>query len=130
LQMCKNYVEKGWNATVENWEGKKVWTVSAKDVNYVTFKHWPKRPWNKPAVFKLAPKQFTNTTFKYPLIDDFIQSITNVVILQVSVKSNIGTTGHKLQGMSQDTLIVHSWNYRTPNWAYDVLSRVQTRLGL
>ena len=27
-----------------NWEGKKVWTVSAKDVEYVIFKHWPKPP--------------------------------------------------------------------------------------
>jgi hypothetical protein len=25
----------------KNWEGKKVWTVSARDVDYITFKHWP-----------------------------------------------------------------------------------------
>jgi hypothetical protein len=84
----------------KNWEGKKACTVSAKDVNYVTFKHWPKLPQKKPSVFKLAPKQFTNNTIKYPPIDDFIKHITNVRISQVPVNSNIATIGHKLQGLS------------------------------
>ena len=40
------------------------------------------------------------------------------------------TTGHKLQGMSKDKLIVLSWNYSFKNWIYVVLSRVRTLSGL
>ena len=42
----------------------------------------------------------------------------------------VATTGHKLQGMSKDTLIVNDWNYRCANWVYVVLSRVRRRKGL
>ena len=54
----------------------------------------------------------------------------NVSVTQLPVNSNIATTGHKLQGMSKDTLIVNSWNYGHANWIYVVLSRVRTRSGL
>ena len=39
------------------------------------------------------------------------------------------TTGHKLQGMSKDKLIIVSWSF-IPNWIYVVLSRVRTLKGL
>ena len=49
---------------------------------------------------------------------------------QFGVK-NIATTGHQLQGMSKDQLIVSSWNYSSKNWIYYVvLSRVRTLSGL
>ena len=48
---------------------------------------------------------------------------------QFGVK-NIATTGHQLQGMSKDQLIVSSWNYSSKNWIYVVLSRVRTLSGL
>ena len=40
------------------------------------------------------------------------------------------SAGHKLQGVSKDTLIVNSWDYGFESWVYFVLSRVRTRLGL
>ena len=49
---------------------------------------------------------------------------------QFPVNSNIATTGHKLQGMTKDNLIVQSWNYSFENWVYVVLSRVRTLSGL
>ena len=42
---------------------------------------------------------------------------------------NDATTGHKLQGMSKDKLIIVSWSF-IPNWIYVVLSRVHTLKGL
>ena len=45
---------------------------------------------------------------------------------QFGVK-NIATTGHQLQGMSKDQLVVSSWNYSSKNWIYVVLSRVTCR---
>ena len=49
--------------------------------------------------------------------------------------SNDGTTGHKLQGMSKDVIIVSSWptgglSKIFKNWEYVVLSRVRTLSGL
>ena len=53
-----------------------------------------------------------------------------VKVTQLPVNCNIATTGHKLQGMSKDTLIINSWGYGFENWVYVVLSRVRTRAGL
>ena len=53
-----------------------------------------------------------------------------IQMTQLGMISNIATTGHKLQGMSKDNLIVESWNYSFDNWVYVVLSRVKTRQGL
>ena len=41
---------------------------------------------------------------------------------------NIATTGHKLQGMTKDVIIVVR-NEKWKNWLYVVLSRVKTRKG-
>ncbi len=48
---------------------------------------------------------------------------------------NDRTTGHKLQGMSKDVIIVSSWpsgglSKIFKNWEYVVLSRVRTLSGL
>ena len=42
---------------------------------------------------------------------------------------NDATTGHKLQGMSVNKLIIVSWSSKE-NWVYVVLSRVRTLKGL
>ena len=47
----------------------------------------------------------------------------------MGVNINIATTGHKLQGMSKDVIIVVR-NEKWKNWLYVVLSRVKTRKGL
>ena len=57
-------------------------------------------------------------------------SIGNAAITQIPVNSNIATTGHKLQGISKNTLIVNNWDYKFANWVYVVLSRVRTCKGL
>ena len=49
---------------------------------------------------------------------------------QFGINDNIATTVHKLQGVSLDNLIIHSWNYAIKNWVYVVLSRVKTLKGL
>jgi hypothetical protein len=47
---------------------------------------------------------------------------------QIPANTNDGTTGHKLQGMSKDIIIVVSRPTASMfrNWEYVVLSRVQT----
>ena len=56
--------------------------------------------------------------------------IKGINMTQFGVIDNIATTGHKLQGVSLDNLVVNSWNYGCPNWVYVVLSRVRTLAGL
>ena len=51
---------------------------------------------------------------------------------QLPINVNDATTGHKLQGMSKDIVIITSWptGGLFKNWEYVVLSRVRTREGL
>jgi hypothetical protein len=54
---------------------------------------------------------------------------------QIPANSNDRTTGHKLQGMSKDVIIVSSrptggLSLMFKNWEYVVLSRVRTLSGL
>ena len=53
-----------------------------------------------------------------------------VKVTELPVNCNTATTGHKLNGMSKDSLIINSWGYGFENWVYVVLSRVRTRAGL
>ncbi len=53
---------------------------------------------------------------------------------QIPANSNDATTGHKLQGMSKDVIVVTSWptgglEAMFKNWEYVVLSRVCTLSG-
>ena len=58
--------------------------------------------------FKLKPTTFT-AIVQWPVAPDcgnLKVRLGNVRVTQIPVNSNIATTGHKLQGMSKDTLIV------------------------
>jgi hypothetical protein len=51
---------------------------------------------------------------------------------QIPANINNATTGHKLQGMSKDVIIVASWPTKSMfrNWEYVILSHVRTLSGL
>ena len=51
-------------------------------------------------------------------------------ITQVCININDATTVHKLQGCSNDKLIVWPWTKKLKHWVYVILSRVQILLGL
>ena len=50
-------------------------------------------------------------------------------VTQIPVHASHAITGHKLQGLTKDNLIVSSWNKST-NWIYVILSRFGTLSGL
>ncbi len=52
-----------------------------------------------------------------------------VSMTQMPINMINDTTGHNLQGMSKDKLIVVSWSFNY-NWIYIVLSHVWTLKGL
>ena len=125
IKLKKDGQERRW----KNWDGKKVWTVSVHDVEWMEFEHYPTLPGANARTFKLEPREFT-ATIKVPLTEDLSTTVGNAKVKQVPVNSNVATTGHKMQGMSKDIIIVNSWNYRCANWVYVVLSRVRTLAGL
>ena len=45
----------------------------------------------------------------------YLSNVSGVNITQFPVNTTITTIGHKLQQMSKDKLIVHSWNCSFPN---------------
>ena len=53
----------------------------------------------------------------------------NCMMTQIPIKSSDAITGHKLQGLTKDHIIVYSWNKST-SWIYIVLSRVRKLSGL
>ena len=124
-KLKRNGQERKW----KNWDGKKVWTVSIDSVEWIELEHYPPPHGNKAQTFKLTPQEFS-ATIKFPLNQDINITLGNATVTQFPVNSNIATTGHKLQGMSKDMIIINSWNYRCTNWVYVVLSRVRTRKGL
>ncbi len=83
--------------------------------------------------FKLEPEQFSpEVTVK----DYYVSSKKfRCKMMQIPANSNDATTGHKLEGMSKDDIIVSSWPTGSlaamfKNWEYVVLSRVHTLSGL
>ena len=56
-------------------------------------------------------------------------SIKQVIITQIPINMNDVTSGHTLEGMSGDKLLVTSWSF-VKNWRYLVLSRVRALKGL
>ena len=79
--------------------------------------------------FKLAPQSRTCSVNVSP--NDQVSTTRRMKcrVTQLPVISSDAITGHKLQGLTKDNLVVYSWNKST-NWIYVVLSRVRTLSGL
>lgn len=120
------------DATVQwkNWDGRRVNTVNIDDVEYIVCQRWPKKnETDAPKYFKLVPET-DSVIISLNVIGNNSHKIGGVTMTQFGVNNNIATTGHKLQGLSKDALVVASWGYRFENWVYVVLSRVRTLDGL
>ena len=81
--------------------------------------------------FKLEPQKFS-TTVNVKIHPMAPQTELKCNMYQLPINLNDATTGHKLQGMSKDVVIISSWpkGGLFKNWEYVVLSRVRTVTGL
>jgi hypothetical protein len=81
--------------------------------------------------FKLDPESFS-TKVSLKKIDTSITTNYLCEMKQIPANINDATTGHKLQGMSKDVIIVASWQTESMfrNCEYVFLSHVQTLSGL
>ena len=158
--------------TYKNYYGKKVWTVCAKDVDWIECEHVVKTDTMvrlerevgdlvqkiplatrktkqrlrkkithtntqlinlcKTRRFKLEPQNYRVVVTMKPHHYASTKLQLTCQMTQFPVNLNDATTGHKLQGMSKDVIIITSWPkgglFR--NWEYTVLSRVRTLDGL
>ena len=85
--------------------------------------------------FKLTPEQCSPKVSIKQFNTSSIKTKFCCKMKQFQINSNDATTGHKLQGISKDLIIVTSWPTgglaaMFKNWEYVVLSRVRTLSGL
>jgi hypothetical protein len=86
-------------------------------------------------IFKIEPEQFLpEVSVKHHHISPKKVTV-QCRMKQTPANRNDATTGHKLQGMSKDAIIVSSWPTGIlaamfKNWEYVVLLRVRTLSGL
>lgn len=82
--------------------------------------------------FTLQPRNYTTRVKVKPHPYSKTNTEFTCRMTQLPVNLNDATTGHKLQGMSKDTIIITSWPTMGlfKNWEYVVLSRVRTLSGL
>jgi hypothetical protein len=77
------------------------------------------------------PIKSFDVTVKFPIGHGrWFLKLARSKIMQFPINNDLATTGHKLQGMTKQYLIVSQLNYSTPNWIYVVLSRVTSLDGL
>ena len=79
--------------------------------------------------FKLSSTK--STALMHVTLNDAVSERTElkgVSLTQLPINMNDATTGHKLQGMLKDKLIIVSWSF-IPNWIYVVFSCVHTLKG-
>ncbi len=85
--------------------------------------------------FNLEPEKFSPEVKVKHFRTSFKKQPMGCKMKQIPANSNDGTTGHKLQGMSKNIIIVTSWptgglSKFFENWEYVVLSCVRTLSGL
>ena len=82
------------------------------------------------------PEQLHKISKRRVLLKNYARDATPPLTSKsISIETNDAATGHKLQGMSKDIIIVLSWptgglSKVFKNWEYGVLSHVCTLLGL
>jgi len=129
--LCVKLKENPQSYRCKIWDNKKVWTVCASDVEFVEFEHHRKRN-GKSRHFQLNPKKVSVEVKVLPHDSMAEQDKVKMKcsVTQIPVNARDAITGHKLQGLTKDNIIVFSWSNST-NWIYVVLSRgVRTLEGL
>jgi hypothetical protein len=113
----------------EIWNGFKVFTVEAADVDYIVCEHY-KTNNNEPTRIFHLPTRLFEVSVEFPLGGNIFFKLSKLITTQFPINNDLATTGHKLQGKTKKFLIFSQLNYGTTNWSYVVLSRVTTMAGL
>jgi hypothetical protein len=112
--------KEGCGPHIENYHGYKVFAATVADIGSILFELPNKK------IIEIRPEVFS-VSINLPWIK---KQLKGFKILQFAVNIALAVTGHKLQGMTKDILIVAECTIRVPNWLYVVLSRVTSLNGL
>jgi hypothetical protein len=80
--------------------------------------------------FKLEPELFSTKVSVKEFVGSKKKNQLNCRMKQIPANTNDASTGHKLQRMLKDVIIVTSWPTGFKNWGCVVLSRARTLSGL
>ena len=84
-----------------------------KNIEYIVCEEWKEDSTQDKVFFKLKP-EIVSVNIPLKIMGHNMGKLTSLKIMQF-VKSNIATTGHKLQGQTKKVLVVGSWYYSCPN---------------
>lgn len=120
-------LKEGKSVNKEKWSNMEISAVFIDDVEYMLVQIND----NAKSIIKIHPVEQT-VSIDIPLVASSAirTNLTSLKLTQFPIISNIATTGHKLQGMTKDRLIVIDFSYSFRNWIYVVLSRVRKLDGL
>ncbi len=111
--------------------GRWVYAVDVVDVDHLVLRFEKKKGANFVGTFKLK-HTCERFTVDYPADGELTKAKrmkVNLMLDHFPLLSNYATTGHKLQGKTIEHLVIAEWR-DAENWAYVVLSRVRTLLGI
>jgi len=121
-----NFVNVRWKdghlPHVENYHGFKVLAANITDIECIIMKVEADN-----RIVELRP-EMTEVDIKHDVFGPK-NRLKKFKVFQIPVNLSLATTGHKLQGMTKDILILAELSL-VPNWLYVVLSRVTTLAGL
>ncbi len=84
----------------EIWNGFKVFTVEAADVDCIVCERY-KKNYNKPTrIFHLPTRSF-EVSVKFPLGGNKFLKFSKSIITQFPINNDLAATGHKLQGKTK-----------------------------
>lgn len=119
-----NLEENGKERKWKNWEGRKCGQQPASWMDWIWARNTTKRK------IKIFPPQATwilrNHQFSNSQRCQTYYSWKCCCNTNFQWETQMWPTGHKLQGMSKNALIVNSWEYRFEDWVDVILLRVYT----
>ena len=121
-------LKHGAQRDIQSWSRHRVYTVGINDVDSITCSVQVE---DSTKLVDIVPEN-VSTILKVPIASGHSRTYFPIKLKQFPFVSNVSTTGHKLQSVSLDNLIVYEWPRCKDllNWVYVVLSQVCTIQGL
>ena len=106
-------LKKDCIVSCKTWDGRLIHTISCLDVEYMICKTIPKNKNEKPKKFKPVTEK-DHVSIRINIAN--MKHNINARIIHIGVNSIKATTGHKLQGVSLNRMVIRFWSYAFPYW--------------
>jgi hypothetical protein len=82
---------------------------------------------NEPSKSLHIPTKTFEVFVKFPMNGNQFFDRARATVFQFPINKDLATSGHKLQGMTKEYLIVSELNYSAENWNYAVLNLMASK---